>query len=1091
MSATDRQNKLLVAEDWKRIYQSYKNADFQSYDFENLRRVMINYLRNNYPEDFNDYIESSEYIALIDMIAFLGQSISFRIDLNARENFLELADRRDSVLRLARLVGYNPKRNLGASGLLKLTAVQTTEQLSDINGESLSGKIVGWNDKTNPSWHDQFIKIINASLPRSNQFGNPNDKAIIGGIPTEQYRFQSSGHEVPLYKFSKSIDGRSMAFEIISSTFRGSDTIQEEPPLLGNKLAFVYRNDGKGASSNTNGFFCSFKQGVLGQGTFTITQPSPNQSVDLDASNINNTDVWLYQLDSNGNEAELWGQVPSLEGNNVIYNSLNKNIRNIYSIVSRGNDFVSLMFSDGTFGTLPKGKFRAYYRTSNGLEYTIAPKDIRSVMITIPYISGTGATEELSLFLSLMSSVSNSAVAESTTSIKANAPATYYTQNRMITGEDYNIAPLSVNQEVIKVKSVNRSASGISRYFDLLDPTGKYSKTNLFSDDGSLYKEEYYTTFRFSYKNKTDIEAMIYNQLYGVLESNTLRDFYYSKYIQHLPEDQRYYFIQNYSETNLTNGYLAITDGATYTETGVSHNAGDSLLSLVNIGSLLKFSTHDNSIIWATVIQIPDSSRGVLILNDIIPSNAKLIAVIPAFHHTISTGVVNLIINLMYSNKQFGLRYDVSSSSWQVVLDVNLNIVSDFNPTENSTNQRLDSSWLILFSTDYNIYTIKYRQLRYIFESENQVRFYYDSSEKIYDLKSRSSIKDKIKVLSINKAPDSTESMIADKEWELSSEYIGVDGYIDTTKIQLTFSDTDDDGVVDNPEVFSEIVPAVTDGDDDHGYIVTQLSSDGSEFRLCDNSVIKFYNTTPIMPNIPDNGTYIYIKDLNLVKYVTANGLVLSEKYKVYHGRRGIKFQYVHNASYNTRIDPGVTNIVDIYVLTNRYDIAYRQWMSGALTDEPQPPSTDQLYTMLAPSLNKIKSVSDEIIYHPVKFKVLFGKNATTDVQAIFKVVKNSEIVMSDNDIKTKVLLAIKDFFNIQNWDFGDSFYFSELTAYVMNRVAPYIVNFIIVPKQPNLTFGNLYEIRAEKDQIFINGATVDDIEIISSITINSIGLTP
>ena len=92
MSTTDRQNRLLLAEDWKRVYQSFRNADFQSYDFDNLRRTMISYLRENYPEDFNDYVESSEYLALIDLIAFLGQNISFRIDLNARENFLELAE---------------------------------------------------------------------------------------------------------------------------------------------------------------------------------------------------------------------------------------------------------------------------------------------------------------------------------------------------------------------------------------------------------------------------------------------------------------------------------------------------------------------------------------------------------------------------------------------------------------------------------------------------------------------------------------------------------------------------------------------------------------------------------------------------------------------------------------------------------------------------------------------------------------------------------------------------------------------------------------------------------------------------------------
>ena len=115
MSSTDRQNRLLVAEDWKRIYQTYNNADFKSYDFDNLRRTMISYLRENYPEDFNDYIESSEYLAIIDLIAFLGQNLAFRIDLNARENYLELAERRESVLRLARLLSYNPKRNIAAN----------------------------------------------------------------------------------------------------------------------------------------------------------------------------------------------------------------------------------------------------------------------------------------------------------------------------------------------------------------------------------------------------------------------------------------------------------------------------------------------------------------------------------------------------------------------------------------------------------------------------------------------------------------------------------------------------------------------------------------------------------------------------------------------------------------------------------------------------------------------------------------------------------------------------------------------------------------------------------------------------------------
>src|SRR6056300_40759 len=160
MSTTDRQNRLLLAEDWKKVYQSFRNADFKSYDFDNLRRAMIGYLRQNYPEDFNDYIESSEYLALIDLIAFLGQNLAFRTDLNARENFLELADRRESILRLARLLSYNAKRNQAANGLLKFESLQTTESLIDSNGVNLAGQTITWNDPSNVNWQEQFTKVL-------------------------------------------------------------------------------------------------------------------------------------------------------------------------------------------------------------------------------------------------------------------------------------------------------------------------------------------------------------------------------------------------------------------------------------------------------------------------------------------------------------------------------------------------------------------------------------------------------------------------------------------------------------------------------------------------------------------------------------------------------------------------------------------------------------------------------------------------------------------------------------------------------------------------------------------------------------------
>ena len=433
MSVTNRQNRLLLSEDWKRVYQSFRNAEFKSYDFECLRRTMIAYIRENYPEDFNDYIESSEYLALVDLIAFLGQNIAYRIDLNSRENFLELAERRDSVLRLARLLSYNPKRNQTANGLIKFDAISTTEEVVDSNGTNLANQTVIWNDPSNPDWREQFEKIINAALPTNATIGKPIKKDVVEGILTFQYRYKSSNTDVPVYSFSKNIDGRNIQFQIVSTDVING-VIFEEPPLPGNSLAFLYRDDGRGPGSSNTGYFCHFRQGTIDQGGFTVEAPSTNQSIAVDASNVNDSDVWLYQLNSIGTEAELWTKVDAIEGNNIVYNSLRKKIRNVYGVLTKAQDKVSLIFSDGVFGNLPKGDFRVYYRTSLNQAYNIVPEDMTAIGVSIPYTSAVGNQETLNLTLALKYTVDNSSTSETNVSIRENAPATYYTQNRMVTG---------------------------------------------------------------------------------------------------------------------------------------------------------------------------------------------------------------------------------------------------------------------------------------------------------------------------------------------------------------------------------------------------------------------------------------------------------------------------------------------------------------------------------------------------------------------------------------------------------------------------------------------------------------------------------
>jgi hypothetical protein len=133
--------------------------------------------------------------------------------------------------------------------------------------------------------------------------------------------------------------------------------------------------------------------------------------------------------------------------------------------------------------------------------------------------------------------------------------------------------------------------------------------------------------------------------------------------------------------------------------------------------------------------------------------------------------------------------------------------------------------------------------------------------------------------------------------------------------------------------------------------------------------------------------------------------------------------------------------------------------------------------------LENYKTISDTLIYNSARFKPVFGSKADDALRAVFKVVKNTNAVISDNDVKVAVIAAINNYFSVDNWEFGESFYFSELSAYLHTELATKINSVIIVPKNTQQTFGNLYQINAEPDEIIISCASVDDVEIITAIT--------
>jgi hypothetical protein len=1119
MTTTTRLNNLLLNQDWTRVYQTFKNADFKSYDFENLRRVMIAYLRENYPEDFNDYIESSEYLALIDAIAFLGQSLSFRIDLASRENFLELAERKESVLRLARMLSYNPKRNLAAQGLLKFDAVSTTENVLDSNGRNLAQQVVTWNDPTNTNWEEQFTAILNAAMADNTQFGRSQGTATIDGILTNQYRFRTFSNDVPIFSFTKSVAGRSMSFELISTSFNNQEFIYEEAPVPGNQLGFIYKQDGKGAASANTGYYMMFKQGSMEVADFAVAIPKVNERVSIATEGVNNDDVWLYSLNSARQQTTEWTQVSAITGNNIAYNSIVNDTRNIYNVVTKENDAIDVVFADGVYGNLPQGNFRIYYRVSNGLSYQISPSEIRNITVSIPYRNKSGIAHTLTITLGLKYTVSSSSPAETVASIKANAPALYYTQNRMITGEDYNLAPLGSSQNILKVKAINRTSSGISRNFEIIDASGKYSSVNVYGADGYIYKNEQEQSLSFKFNSRLDIVNFIRQRVEPLFTQTGIYNFYLTKFNKINFTDATTIWQQSTADINQSTGFFTNTVDSSLLKVGLYTT---NILKYLEVGALIKFVPpagkrfKNNQIvdadasdyqqvdkIWTKTVRVigdgTNAGRGVLttglgpvVFNEIIPTGAIASRIVPKFVSDLPTAFELEIVNLVTNGVNFGIRYDIFTSSWKVISLFNVNLINEFSlgKAGDTTNANLDSSWIVAFVKEADRYVVRVRALDYVFGSLTESRFYFDANQKTYDARNNTVVKDQIKVLGINTANDFINPLRNDLSFEISDTIKYDDGYQALDEIKIAFIDSDEDGVIDNPEQFEQIVG--TDAELNYLFFRETVDKFGdSVFEFIDNStgtILIRLREADVNINDPEftQGRLVYFYDVdeNVVKSVdkTTNTFTLESSYRANIGRNNLKFQYIHNASVDRRIDPSASNIMDIYILTRAYNTEYRNFLSGATRTQPEAPNSNSLRITFGTQLDSIKAISDEIVYHPVTYKVLFGATAEERLRATFKVVKNPFKNINDNDLKVRIVAAINAFFDINNWDFGDTFYLSELITYITNITSPDVSNIVIVPNQESQSFGSLFEIKSRSDEIFISGATVDDISIVPAI---------
>jgi len=86
-----------------------KNITYLNKDFTSFRESLIQYAQAYYPTSYNDFSTSSPGTMFIEMASYVGDVLSFYLDNQVQENFLEYTKQTNNLYTLAYMLGYRPK----------------------------------------------------------------------------------------------------------------------------------------------------------------------------------------------------------------------------------------------------------------------------------------------------------------------------------------------------------------------------------------------------------------------------------------------------------------------------------------------------------------------------------------------------------------------------------------------------------------------------------------------------------------------------------------------------------------------------------------------------------------------------------------------------------------------------------------------------------------------------------------------------------------------------------------------------------------------------------------------------------------------
>ena len=91
---------------------------YTSRDFNSIKTDLVNYAKRYYPNTFKDFNEASFGSLMLDTVSYVGDVMSFYLDYQVNESFLDTANEYENVVKLTRQMGYKYRGRPAAHGFV-------------------------------------------------------------------------------------------------------------------------------------------------------------------------------------------------------------------------------------------------------------------------------------------------------------------------------------------------------------------------------------------------------------------------------------------------------------------------------------------------------------------------------------------------------------------------------------------------------------------------------------------------------------------------------------------------------------------------------------------------------------------------------------------------------------------------------------------------------------------------------------------------------------------------------------------------------------------------------------------------------------